>query len=121
LVTSSPDIPKGPGNICIRAAEAFFEQTGIKPGVEIGLTKNIPVGAGLGGGSSDAAATLLALDKLFGSGLGPERIRKIGATLGSDVAFFTQDKAFCLGRGRGERLSPLNWDMKLWHLVIYRV
>jgi 4-diphosphocytidyl-2-C-methyl-D-erythritol kinase len=74
--------------------------------VRISLTKRIPVGAGLGGGSSDAAVTLLALNQLYGHPLGPERLEALAAELGSDVPFFLRGGT-ALGLGRGEILRPL--------------
>lgn len=76
------------------------------PGVEISLRKKIPLGAGLGGGSSDAAAVLRTLPKIWGLKIAPEKLHKIAASLGSDVPFFLAKKV-CRGRGRGEILEPI--------------
>lgn len=100
-------VPTGDGNLAVRAAAAYqreFEgKTGAAaPGVGIGLVKRVPVAAGLGGGSSDAAAVLLAMEAQLEGGL---ELEQIAARLGSDVPFFVSGAAAALARGRGERLS----------------
>jgi 4-diphosphocytidyl-2-C-methyl-D-erythritol kinase len=95
-------------NLVYRAAAAFHERISAVPAVRIRLTKRIPVGAGLGGGSSDAAATLLALNRLHGSPIAAEELVAIGGTLGSDVAFFMTGADLALGWGRGDRLLTLD-------------
>ncbi len=100
-----PSVPKGEDNIVVRAANAFFEETKITSGISIALKKRIPHGAGLGGGSSDAASTLLALNELFETNLPREALAKMAETIGSDVPFFIfQSAAAC--KGRGELVSP---------------
>jgi 4-diphosphocytidyl-2-C-methyl-D-erythritol kinase len=100
-----PSVPKGEDNIVVRAANVFFEETKITSGVSIELKKRIPHGAGLGGGSSDAASTLLALNELFDTNLNREALAKMAETIGSDVPFFIfQSAAVC--KGRGELVSP---------------
>jgi len=95
-----PSVPKGDDNLVVRAAKAFFEQTKQKAGIAIQLQKKIPHGAGLGGGSSDAAATLLALNNIFETKLSREELARLGATIGSDVPFFIfGSAAICTGRG----------------------
>jgi 4-diphosphocytidyl-2-C-methyl-D-erythritol kinase len=87
-------------NLAYRAAELFFGQGHAHGGVRLELTKNIPIAAGLGGGSSDAACCLLALNELFASGLSPEELRLLAAELGSDVPFFVEGgTALCTGKG----------------------
>src|SRR6476620_6741124 len=100
-----PSVPKGKDNIVVRAANVFFEETKVTSGVAIALKKTIPHGAGLGGGSSDAASTLLALNELFETNLPREALAKMAEMIGSDVPFFIfQSAAVC--RGRGELVSP---------------
>ncbi len=94
-------------NTAYRAASAFFEQARLPPGARIRILKHVPAGAGLGGGSSDAAATLLALNELHGSPLGPPVLREIGFSIGSDVPFFLAALPLALAWGRGERLLAL--------------
>ena len=97
-------VPGGEQNLVVRAAQAFFAATG-KDGVSIRLRKKIPHGAGLGGGSSDAASTLLALDRLFVTNMTREALAKLAESLGSDVPFFIFESA-ALARGRGELITP---------------
>lgn len=93
-------VPDGKDNLVTRAAILFFQKIEKKPSVEIKLTKRIPVGGGLGGGSSDAANTLLGLNRLFGYPLGQGTLYKICAELGTDVPFFLEPRpAVCTGRG----------------------
>lgn len=103
-----PDLPADGSNLVEKAAALFFEEVGVAPRVRIELDKRIPSGAGLGGGSSDAAATLEGLDALFGTGLGEERLTTLGGRLGSDVPFFFHRQA-ALCEGRGERVTPVDY------------
>jgi len=87
-------------NLVFKAAELFFKKGCATGGAHLDLKKNIPVAAGLGGGSSDAACCLLALNELFGSELSPDSLRSMAAELGSDVPFFVEGgTALCTGRG----------------------
>lgn len=94
-------------NLVVRAADRFFRASRTGGGCALLLHKRIPWAAGLGGGSSDAAATLLALNHLYGRPLAVEDLLTIGADLGSDVPFFLTGAALALGWGRGERLLAL--------------
>ena len=98
------NVPIEGENLCEKAWKLMHAQFGV-PSVEIGLYKQIPMGAGLGGGSSDAAFTLVGLDKLFGLNLPKELLAGLAAQLGSDCAFFVYNEPM-LARGRGEILSP---------------
>ena len=112
-----PSVPKGEDNIVVRAANVFFEETKVSSGVSIVLKKRIPHGAGLGGGSSDAASTLLALNELFGTNLPREALAKMAEMIGSDVPFFIfQSAAVC--RGRGELVSPTRLREQLSVLLL---
>ena len=103
---SNPSLPTDGSNLVCKAVAAFAAATGREFGVRIHLEKRIPHGAGLGGGSSDAAAVLKALNELLGAGLAVEELEKIAASIGSDVAFFIRGvPAIC--RGRGERVKPV--------------
>ena len=100
-----PLLPRGDDNLVVRAAKLFREQTGNNAGVTITLEKKIPHGAGLGGGSSDAATTLMGLNKLLEAGWPESELLKLAAQLGSDVPFFiVRSAAIC--RGRGELVTP---------------
>jgi 4-diphosphocytidyl-2-C-methyl-D-erythritol kinase len=104
-------------DLTLRAVRALEEATGRKLPVSIGLIKRIPLAAGLGGGSSDAAAVLRAMDRLYELGLSRERLAEIGATVGSDVPFFAYGGT-ALSEGRGERVTALP-DVRLaWLLIL---
>lgn len=94
-------------NLAYRAAEAFYAEAELEPAASIAIEKRIPVGSGLGGGSSDAAVTLRALNRLYGEPLRRERLLDLGAALGADVPFFLTPTPLALGWGRGERLLSL--------------
>jgi 4-diphosphocytidyl-2-C-methyl-D-erythritol kinase len=94
-------------NLVVRAAERFLRVSGAPGGVTISLDKRIPWNAGLGGGSSDAAATLLAMNSLFNDALSAVDLMTLGAELGSDIPFFLTRAVLALGWGRGERLLSL--------------
>lgn len=108
LTCNHPGLPTDATNLVYRAAAAFFCAAGIATGVRIQLEKNIPLAAGLGGGSSNAAAALLGLNELFAQPLAADRLFELGASLGSDVPFFLQSKP-ALGTGRGERIEALDF------------
>jgi len=112
-----PSVPAGDDNLIVRAARAFFAATKLKRAISIELKKKIPHGAGLGGGSSDAASTLLALNELFNTNLPRETLAKIAETVGSDVPFFIF-KSAALCNGRGELVTPLRWKDKLSLLLL---
>ena len=101
-----PDLPQGPENLVWRAALAFQQAAGIEVKVHLELHKKIPVAAGLGGGSSDAAGTLKALNQLYGAPLDQGRLHSLAAHLGADVPFFLGNGP-AVGRGTGTELSPL--------------
>jgi 4-diphosphocytidyl-2-C-methyl-D-erythritol kinase len=90
-----------------QAAEAYRDATGIRTGLSISVNKRIPVGAGLGGGSSDAASVLLGLEAILHGGLGNAEIADLGASLGSDVPFFISSTA-AIVEGRGETVGPIH-------------
>jgi len=107
LTCNDPEIPDGEGNLCVKAASLFLAESGITHGVTISLMKRIPHGAGLGGGSSDAAAVLSGMNELFDSPLVTEELMILGASLGSDVPFFFHGApALCLGRGEELAEAP---------------
>jgi len=103
-------------DLCVRAARLLQQESGCKLGVDIEVEKRIPMGGGLGGGSSDAATTLLALNKLWGLGLSRERLMALGLTLGADVPVFVfGDNAFA--EGVGERLQAYALP-EAWYVVL---
>jgi 4-diphosphocytidyl-2-C-methyl-D-erythritol kinase len=106
LTCSDPALPAGEENLAVRAARMLKERSATRQGADIALRKAIPVGSGLGGGSADAALTLLGLDRLWGLKTAREELTAMAAALGSDVAFFLHGgTALC--EGRGERVTPL--------------
>lgn len=114
--TSNEAVPDDQTNLCHRATQIFFNQTRLSVGVLIDIEKNIPVGAGLGGGSSNAATTFLALNKYFGSPIDDERLSRMASDLGKDIPFFLQKKNCALMGGMGDRLEAdlnLTWDKSL--------
>lgn len=119
VVTSCPDIPLGPTNLAYKAADLMRRTYGIKKGLKIDLEKNIPAGAGLGGGSSNAATVLMGCHKLFRLGLSKKTLIDHANTLGSDVAFFILDKKYAIGRGRGGELTPLEGPGRPWWHVLF--
>jgi 4-diphosphocytidyl-2-C-methyl-D-erythritol kinase len=111
-----PDL-EGPDNLVMRAARAFFQAWGREPAVRLALTKRIPVAAGLGGGSSDAAAALLGLNRMHGAPLEPQRLRELARNLGADVPFFLQPHtAWC--RGIGEKVEPVPDFERLFYVLV---
>lgn len=106
LTCSDPALPTDSGNLVHRAAAQFLQAAGIGEGVCIHLEKRIPLAAGLGGGSGNAATTLLGLNELLGGPLTSDRLHQLAASLGSDVPFFLQSKP-ALATGRGERIESL--------------
>jgi 4-diphosphocytidyl-2-C-methyl-D-erythritol kinase len=110
-------VPDGPGNIAWKAADALLEMAAVSRGAEISITKNIPVAAGLGGGSSDAAAVLTGMNELLGLGLSDRRLMDIGVTLGADVPFFIFKKT-ALAEGIGEALTVMPQMPAAWVLLV---
>jgi 4-diphosphocytidyl-2-C-methyl-D-erythritol kinase len=117
FICDDPTLSNGVDNLVVRAAKLFLEKTKIKGGLSIRLDKKIPHGAGLGGGSSDAAATLRALNQLFETKLSPDELTKLGSEIGSDVPFFLfESPAIC--KGRGEIVAPTKLAKKLSILLL---
>jgi 4-diphosphocytidyl-2-C-methyl-D-erythritol kinase len=117
LRCSDPALPVGADNLVIKAAERLREATGCRRGAEIDLLKAIPAQAGLAGGSSDAAATLTALDRLWDLRLPPGRLDALAAEVGSDVPFFLHGPAAAC-RGRGERVEPVALSASYYLVLI---
>ena len=116
-----PDGPPGvpeEADLTVRAARALQQATGSQVGAEIRFHKRIPMGGGLGGGSSDAATVLVALNQLWGTGLSSEQIAAIGAKLGADVPVFVAG-ASAWAEGIGEKLLPVSLGVDSWYVVIF--
>lgn len=110
LVSEGSNVPMDDSNLVLQAARAFRRESGCGETFDFRLSKRIPVGAGLGGGSSDAVAALKGIDVLLGTKMSPGRLRDIAASLGSDCPFFV-DAAPALMRGRGELVEPVDRAM----------
>ena len=106
----------GEDNLCVRAARLLQSVAGAARGADIELDKQLPVGGGLGGGSSDAATTLLALNRLWDCGMDRERLMALGLQLGADVPLFVFGRS-ALGEGAGERLQGIDLA-PAWYLVL---
>lgn len=115
----SPPLPGVPdeANLILRAARLLRAETGCRLGADIALEKRLPMGGGLGGGSSDAATTLLGLDRLWGLDLPLTRLAELGLALGADVPVFVHGRA-AWGEGVGERLTPVELDTP-WFVVVH--
>ncbi len=118
LTCDAPELSCGEDNLIVRAARLLQHEYGTAPGAEIHLVKRIPIAAGLGGGSSDAAATLRGLNRLWDLKIQRPRLMALAAQLGSDVPFFLHDAAFAAGRGRGERCEPIHAARRLAHVLV---
>jgi 4-diphosphocytidyl-2-C-methyl-D-erythritol kinase len=117
LRCNRPELSTGPDNLVARAAELLRRHTGSTRGARVRLAKRIPLAAGLAGGSTDAAAALAGLNRLWGLGLKNEELAALAAHLGSDVPFFfTSPAAWCTGRG--ERVEPTALPGRLWFVVL---
>jgi 4-diphosphocytidyl-2-C-methyl-D-erythritol kinase len=106
LTCTESTLPTDSRNLVYRAATAFLDCAGIKEGVRIHLEKKIPLAAGLGGGSGNAAIALIGLNELFAGALAAPELNQIASSLGSDIPFFFQNNP-ALGTGRGEQIQPL--------------
>lgn len=110
-----PGVPAD-ADLCVRAARLLQEATGAAQGADLALDKRLPIGGGLGGGSSDAATTLIVLNRLWGTGLSRERLMELALRLGADVPFFVYGEC-AVGEGIGERLRALELPAA-WYLVL---
>ena len=114
-----PSVPTDDRNLVVRAAQAFFQASGLAGGVTAHLTKRIPVAGGLGGGSSDAASTLLGLNALYGCPIVPGALVMLGRRLGADIPFFLSRAIVAWGRGHGDEVEPVAPPpVPLWHVLV---
>jgi 4-diphosphocytidyl-2-C-methyl-D-erythritol kinase len=117
IAADHPKLPLGRKNLVYRAAQSMFKVCGYRGGVHIGIEKKIPLGAGLGGGSSNAAATLMVLNKLLEIKLPQKELMEMALGIGADVPFFFL-KGAAIGSGIGERLRKEDLPC-LWYVLIY--
>ncbi|MGD2278897.1 MAG: 4-(cytidine 5'-diphospho)-2-C-methyl-D-erythritol kinase [Candidatus Omnitrophota bacterium] len=114
----NPAVPTGEDSLMGKAASLFRKEAGNDLNFNVKLNKNIPVGAGLGGGSSDVAALLKGMNELAGNPLGKDALFRIAGRLGADVPFFLADSSFAYGKGRGDIIQEVVSSLKLCHILV---
>lgn len=120
IICQDSDVPKDKTNLCYASAKLLQEKFNIKTGLDIKIIKRIPVGSGLGGGSSNAATVLLGLNKLWKLRLSQKKLAGFAAALGSDTPFFVYNTPFAFGCGRGDKIKRLRTPehTRLWHILV---
>lgn len=113
-----PQVPLDDRNLVVKIAKRLQQDFNLSSGVSINIRKNIPVAAGLAGGSSNGATVLLGLNRLWQLKLTQKQMHAYASALGSDVAFFLYDASFAIGTGRGEQITPVKTETKLWHVLV---
>ena len=119
VTTNNPAIPSGKENLAYKAASLLINDQKLSTGLTINIKKNIPSGAGLGGGSSNAATTLQCINRLLNLNLRDEYLKELSVSLGADVPFFLSGLNTAIATGIGEIIHPLNLSTKLWIIVIF--
>ncbi|MFH0838810.1 MAG: 4-(cytidine 5'-diphospho)-2-C-methyl-D-erythritol kinase [Candidatus Omnitrophota bacterium] len=119
LESNNKSLPSGSKNIAFQAAALFLKSFKITSGLSITIDKKIPIAAGLGGGSSNAATVLLGANQVFGLRLKKQELLPLGRKLGSDVPLFLEKASFAIGEGRGDIVTALTVKAKLWHILIH--
>jgi 4-diphosphocytidyl-2-C-methyl-D-erythritol kinase len=118
ITCDHPQVPGGKKNLVYRAASLLLREAGLAQPIDIHIRKRIPVGAGLGGGSADAGAAMVGLNRLFKLGFAPRRLEKIASRVGADVPFFIRPRPV-RAQGIGDRLTPLARIPAWWLVVLY--
>lgn len=119
VVKSDKRITRDPkDNIVYKAAEAVLDRSNTRRGVKIEIRKRIPIASGLGGGSSDAASTIIGINKLFKLRLSKKVLLEIGTGLGADVPFFLLQTPIAIGKGRGDVVKAMKLRSQFWHLIV---
>ena len=120
IICNNPQVPKDSSNLCFRSAKLLQDEFNLSYGADIEIRKNIPVGAGLGGGSSNAATVLLGLNKIWKLGLSRRKLLCYAQKIGADVAFFIYDTPFAVAKGRGDEIKPLASQRvkRIWQILI---
>lgn len=113
-----PQVPKGSKNLIYKVFELLKKDFNIIDGVNVNIIKNIPVAAGLGGGSSNAATALIGFNRLFDLNLKRTQLLSYARRLGSDIGFFLFDKSWAIGTDKGDVIQPLDIKNKLWHVLV---
>lgn len=119
VTTDNPLVPTNASNLAYQAADLFLRQQKIVTGLSIHIKKRIPVGAGLGGGSTNAAATLAGLNNLLNCNVEQTALFSLGIKIGADVPFFINNMPAALAEGIGERLTPVKIDIPLWIIIVF--
>ena len=117
IFCDNPQVPKGPKNLVYKAAAMLKNEFGLNKGVDIKITKRIPVAAGLAGGSSNAATVLLGLNKLWRLSLASKDLVAYARRIGSDVPFFIYNASWAVGTGRGDCIRVVQIPAQLWHVL----
>jgi len=117
ISSSNAAVPTDNGNLCWKAVDLLKKELGISSGARIDIKKNIPIGAGLGGGSSDAAAILRSVPLLWGVNADPRLLESIALQIGSDVPFFLKETS-AYAEGRGELLQPITLTLPQWIVLV---
>jgi 4-diphosphocytidyl-2-C-methyl-D-erythritol kinase len=120
ILCKNPRVPRDRSNLCYQSAQILQKMLGINLGVDIEIIKRIPISAGLGGGSSNAASILLGLDELYKLNLSQDQLLRLAKEIGSDVAFFIYNIPFALGTCRGDKIEKINSlnKVRLWHILV---
>jgi 4-diphosphocytidyl-2-C-methyl-D-erythritol kinase len=117
VIADSSGLPVDEGNLAYRAAASLLEEAKARVGIELTIQKEIPISSGLGGGSSNAASTLMGLNRILGLHFPKERLMEIGARIGADVPFFIFGKP-ALATGIGEKLQPVEIRPSIWLVLV---
>ena len=118
ITSNAPELPCDGSNLAYRACLSLKKRYGISKGVKIHIEKRIPIAAGLGGGSSNAAVVLRGLNRLWGLRLRDKELSDVGKGIGADVPFFIFNHSFAVGTGVGDEISPIKSDLEMWHVII---
>ncbi len=120
LTCNLPGVPTGHSNLAYRSAKLLQDTFNIDKGVDIKIVKRIPVAAGLGGGSSNAATVLIGLNELWKLNLSKNKLVQLARKIGSDAPFFIYNCPFAFGEGRGDRIKPLRTivSLRIWHILV---
>ncbi len=117
VITDSPRLPVDERNLAYRAASFLLEETEARIGMELHIHKQIPISSGLGGGSSNAASTLMGLNRILKLNFSKDRLMEIGARIGADIPFFILERT-AMATGIGERLEPLDIRPSIWLVLV---
>jgi len=118
ISSNNCELPTDENNLVYRACSLLRKRCGISKGVKVYIEKKIPIAAGLGGGSSNAATALKGLNRLWNLNIKDDKLVDLGKEIGSDVPFFIFNYPFAVGRGRGDEIMPIKSDLEMWHVVI---